>query len=578
MTGNKNVYTDALRKGHNLVWEGRCESAAEEYRRALAEYPDDPAASSSLGSACFALKQLPEALAAYQAVLRRNPDDIVSLGRVALILGTQGKREEADQAFVGLAAAYAAAGMTDQVMQVLQQAASLMPEHAPARDRLAEGLGAAGRPTDASAECLAAARIRQHEGHFPEAIESLERALLYDAANEDAASLLGVLRGTAAPGEAETSPSDVLARESQERLARSVMADQAAAPAADRDQVRVEALIGQALTAQARGEAAQAIDAYQQVLAAGVHRDEVEYNLGLLYQQSGRYEEAVQHLSRTAGVPGYAVGSQVAIGNCYKSRGDAERAMEHFLSAAGAVDTANVERDQADDVIALYRSLAEGYRMRGQTDKAYDAVTSLVNLLSAKGWEDKVSLVRPDLESNRPAEAGQPETESEASIPEWKVVAQKLSAFDGYVQDQHYIAAIEECHDIINLAPGYLPVHYRLGAVYSQQGRPDQAAEKYLTLATLHGVRNETSQALEACRLAVSAAPQDARARQRLAAMYLSLGQNDKALEELDVLGDLQLQQGRKEEARATIRQIISLEPPDMEGYQQLLSQLETQG
>jgi tetratricopeptide (TPR) repeat protein len=578
MAGNKSAYTDALRKGHNLAWEGRHDAAAMEYRRALAEFPDDLAANSSLGSACLAMKLLPEALVAYHVMLRRSPGDILSLTRAANIQGMLGKRDEADAAFGVLVQALVAASMTDRILEARQQAVGLMPDHVASRERLAEALGSAGRQAEASAESLTVARIHQQASRFPEAIESLERALLYDATNAEAASLLGALRGTTSPGVADDSPSEVLARESQERLARSVMAEQPAGPAADPDQRRVEALIGQALNYQARGEIGQAIAAYQQVLAAGVSRSEVEYNLGVLYQQSGRYNEAIQHLGRTAELPDYAVGSHVAIGNCYKSQGDTTRAMEHYLAAAGAVDTASMQREQADDVIALYRSLAEGYKMKGQTEKSFDVVTSLVNLLSAKGWEDKASLVRPDLESMRASGPDQQDAEAEANIPEWKLVAQKLSAFDEYLAEQHFTAAIEECHDIINLAPGYLPVHYRLGTVYTQQGRPEQAAEKYLTLATLHGVRNETGHALEACRLAVSAAPQDSRARQRLAAMYLTLGQNDKALEELDVLGDLQLQRGQKEEARATIRKIISLEPPDVEGYQQLLSQLETQG
>jgi tetratricopeptide (TPR) repeat protein len=150
-----------------------------------------------------------------------------------------------------------------------------------------------------------------------------------------------------------------------------------------------------------------------------------------------------------------------------------------------------------------------------------------------------------------------------------------LTAYEGYLQDQHFVAAIEECHDIIHLAPGYLPVHYRLGAVYSALGRLDQAMDKYLMLSTLHIVRNELPQAVEACKLAVLAGPRDPNPRSQLAQLLVRTGQAEQALEELDVLGDLQLQRGQREEAKATIRQIIGMEPPDIEGYQNLLNQLE---
>jgi Flp pilus assembly protein TadD len=60
-----------------------------------------------------------------------------------------------------------------------------------------------------------------------------------------------------------------------------------------------------------------------------------------------------------------------------------------------------------------------------------------------------------------------------------------------------------------------------------------------------------------------------------LAQLLVRTGHPEQALEELDVLGDLQLQRGQKEEAKATIRRIIGMEPPDVEGYQNLLNQLE---
>jgi tetratricopeptide (TPR) repeat protein len=340
-------------------------------------------------------------------------------------------------------------------------------------------------------------------------------------------------------------------------------------------QQRVETLIGQALDLQSRGEIKAALSAYEQVVAAGVHRPEVEYNLGLLYQQAGRYTEAIDHLSQTAKLPDYSMGSHFAIAQCFKSQGDNDKAMEHFLAAAGSVNMAALEREQADDIIALFRGLAEGYKLKGQSDKAVATVTELIEALRTKGWEDKLLSVNAALDGLKVGQPDAPAAAAGPDVPEWKVVAQKLAAYESYLQEQHFVAAIEECHDIIHLAPGYLPVHYRLGAVYSALGRVDQAVDKYLMLSTLHIVRNELPQAAEACKLAVLAAPRDPNPRAQLAQLLVRTGQAEQALEELDVLGDLQLQRGQREEAKATIRQIIRMEPPDVEGYQNLLSQLE---
>ena len=42
----------------------------------------------------------------------------------------------------------------------------------------------------------------------------------------------------------------------------------------------------------------------------------------------------------------------------------------------------------------------------------------------------------------------------------------------------------------------------------------------------------------------------------------------------LDKLGDLQIEAGRIEEAKATIRIIVALNPPNVAAYKQLLAQL----
>jgi tetratricopeptide (TPR) repeat protein len=599
MAGNKSMYTDAMRKGHNLAWDGHDAEAMQEYRRAVGEFPDDLAANCSLGSALLRLHQLTEALGVFEVVRRKAPQHIIAMSKQAEVQAALGKWDEADAAYTVLAEAYAAVGMPARALAAWQQMATMLPDFPSAHLHLGQALVEAGKPQEASGAYLAAARLYRKAGGFPQAVETLERAILADAANAEATALLNTLRGGEVPGQpvAGPTPSQLIAHESQARLARDVFAerpskatgkrahegtavqaggnlDDRPAPSTDRQQ-RVETLIGQALDLQSRGDVSGALSAYEQVVAAGVSRPEVEYNLGLLYQQAGRYKEAVDHLTRTARLPDYAMGSHFAIAQCFKSQGDNEKAMEHLLVAASAVNMAALEREQADDIVALYRGLAEGYKMGGQADKAVDTVTGLIEALRTKGWEDKLPSVSAALEGLK---AGQPEASSAgagADVPEWKLVAQKLAAYEGYLQEQHFVAAIEECHDVINLAPGYLPVHYRLGAVYSAQGRLDLAMDKYLMLSTLHIVRDELPQAAEACRLAVQAAPRDPKPRAQFAQLLVRSGQTAQALEELDVLGDLQLQRGQRDEAKATIRQIISMEPPDVEGYQNLLSQLE---
>lgn len=68
--------------------------------------------------------------------------------------------------------------------------------------------------------------------------------------------------------------------------------------------------------------------------------------------------------------------------------------------------------------------------------------------------------------------------------------------------------------------------------------------------------------------------PKDTGLRSRLAAIYKQLKRKADAIDQLDALGEIQLEAGLQEDARKTIRQIISLEPDNLEDYQRLLSQL----
>ena len=61
----------------------------------------------------------------------------------------------------------------------------------------------------------------------------------------------------------------------------------------------------------------------------------------------------------------------------------------------------------------------------------------------------------------------------------------------------------------------------------------------------------------------------------RLAAAYAQAGDRDKAIENLDRLGELQLDAGLRGDAVVTIQSILSLKPADAKSYYQLLAQLQ---
>ncbi|MEP7289460.1 MAG: tetratricopeptide repeat protein, partial [Chloroflexota bacterium] len=72
----------------------------------------------------------------------------------------------------------------------------------------------------------------------------------------------------------------------------------------------------------------------------------------------------------------------------------------------------------------------------------------------------------------------------------------------------------------------------------------------------------------------VTNAPNDMALRSRLAAVYRQTNRRLDAIAQLDALGELQLEAGLYQDACATIKQIVTLQPNDMEQYRNLLAQL----
>jgi DNA-binding SARP family transcriptional activator len=64
----------------------------------------------------------------------------------------------------------------------------------------------------------------------------------------------------------------------------------------------------------------------------------------------------------------------------------------------------------------------------------------------------------------------------------------------------------------------------------------------------------------------------------RLARAYQAAGRKAEAISQYDALGELQIDAGHTEDAIKTVRTIISLNPPNEEGYRELLSNLEAGG
>src|SRR3990172_8402875 len=70
MTGRQDLFDESMRLGHAAAWDLQWDKAIGYYRKALAEFPDDPDALSHLGLALLETDQLKEALPLYHRAAR----------------------------------------------------------------------------------------------------------------------------------------------------------------------------------------------------------------------------------------------------------------------------------------------------------------------------------------------------------------------------------------------------------------------------------------------------------------------------------------------------------------------------
>jgi tetratricopeptide (TPR) repeat protein len=156
----------------------------------------------------------------------------------------------------------------------------------------------------------------------------------------------------------------------------------------------------------------------------------------------------------------------------------------------------------------------------------------------------------------------------------WMVrVLHKIGDID--MQRVDWKRAVGIYEQIRKVAPDDERARLTLMELYHRLGRPDLAITELDALVKTYCERGETKRVFTILEDAVEERPDDIPLRTRLAQVHLDAGNVDQALLHLDKLGDLQMNAGRADDAKATIRAIIALNPPNVEAYKQLLTQID---
>jgi tetratricopeptide (TPR) repeat protein len=253
-----------------------------------------------------------------------------------------------------------------------------------------------------------------------------------------------------------------------------------------------------------------------------------------------------------------AVSKFVVIGDAYRIRGNIRPAAAVYQRALELAPMDTVVRaklidllishGKIDEALEHYLILADSYYQLAQIEQARKMYQEALQLAprgsDERRWEVRILHEIGDIHMQR---------------VEWK-------------------RAVEVYEQICKLAPEDERARSTLMHLYYRLDRPELAIVELDSLLTIYRKNGEVQRIFALLEDEVRERPDNILLRTRLAQAYLDAGDAKKALGHLDKLGDLLLEAGRYDDAKATIRAIIALQPPNVVAYEQLLDQLGERG
>ncbi len=421
--------------------------AAQEYQRALVEFPDDPTARGGLGFCYMQTKQWQQALNEYEYILKRDLSNVIALSKTAELYGILNRRTDAYKAYLLLADLYSQAGQGARAEAAWQKTVQLAPGEPEPHERLASYYFEKKDIALMVQERLAAAQGYFARNERGPAQAQCEEALRADATNMQAQQLLaqitgrqGISSGPLAqgfPSPTHTAPfSGQLAftdTTGQSQIDQSITgttsggntgimgnmgnagnyggANYAGAPpmgggngnAGGQGQnpntrkritaSQVTGVLKQAQTFQAQGRFNDAIDLCEQIIESGIDRPDARYFLGWLYQEQQRWDDAIRQFQLLLNDPDYALSCYYALGQCYRARGDLRTATVHFDEAVDRVNLDALTVEESDQLVQLCQEAAEAHRLLGEQEQALTVYNALLGFLRSRGWNEKVAQV-----------------------------------------------------------------------------------------------------------------------------------------------------------------------------------------
>lgn len=586
MAGNRYIYDQAMNMGHSAAWDQEWDKAIAAYGRAVQEFPEDPAAHNSLGLALLQARRLEDALKVYTRAHQLAPDDTIPLEKSADVLERLGRLKEAAQQYINVAEIYLGQRDLEKAIGNWERATQLNSGLIQIHQRLALAYERTGQRKSAVREYLTLAFNFQNAGRTDVATQAVQRALRIDPSNPQALNTLQALESgrtisvevfeeEQAPAEPKRKQQgfDSPAADMYEEERRAVGEADPRGPLGEAIEAALSSLAMyvfesgmqekgsaeaiQAIELQRENLTEEAIGTYERAVAAGMRHPGVYLNLGALHAQMQQWDKAIKNLEKATGESALAPGAMHGLSQAYSAMRNQRTAAYHLVQALRLVDVGlAINSDEAGQLSQIYDKLtasidqADEHQLRNMNER-------FLEMLTGPLWKQRVAKTRRQLEETITLE----EPESLISLVPYinDKITEGLNQIDRYVKEGLHTLAMDQAHYMLETAPDYLPIHWRIGQIMIERDNIPQAILKYNLVAKTYLMRGDSERAAEMLQEALKIAPMDINVHQSLIDVLEQEGQWEQVLDQYVDLADAYYQLADMDSARSTYQAAIQL-------------------
>jgi tetratricopeptide (TPR) repeat protein len=611
MSGQRDIFEQAMSRGHSAAWDLQWDKAIACYRAALTEFPDDPNALSSLGFAYLQSDKIEEALKMYQRAAMLAQGDPVAPEKCGEIYEQLGRLNEAAQTYLAVAEIHLTRRDIEKAIANWTRVVRITPDNLAAHSRLALAYERSGKTRQAVLEYLEVARLFQRANDNEKAAQAIARAQQLEPQSQEARAALEKLRrGVALPVPERvkgatgslrvmTGPLRMPDKPSTDQLkAAEALSAKEASPLisakdvalgelaevlfeADTDTSktsgsvtalskgtgqlrgsqakRAQAImyLGQAINNQSNNNLEAAVNNYEHAVSAGLDHPMVNFALGTLYLDLKRTGDAIKYLQTLVSHKDVGLGALFGLGQAYYHEGKTREALVSLLEALKRLDMQLVASERQEALAETYETISESLMRSAETDRA-KLIEGLAKFLSGDGWEERAQKARQQLDST--AEDGQVTPLADMlATPGSDQVLESLRRIEEYMGRRHWTTALEEAYYVLQFSPTHLPVHIRIAEILVAEQKQEAAIAKYAAIAATYQIRGETLRAAKIMQQVLRLSPLDVKMRSKLIELLMEQGHADEALNEYLDLADTYYQLADLESARMTYAQALTL-------------------